>query len=85
MELQKVNFIRETPGTVVTGIFQVRLETGVALYVYEDGSARGSDGKTYFPILQEFREIFQGRPDVAARVIGWSSEIDREQVLPLKK
>lgn len=82
MKPQKVNFVRETPEREDTGIFQVRLETGVALQVCENGSGKGSDGKIYFPILQEFRETFEGRPDIVARVIGWSSEIEREQILP---
>jgi len=84
MEPQKVNFVRESTEREEAGIFQVRLETGVILQVRENGSGKGSDGKTYFPVLQEFQEMFQGYPDIVARVIGWSSEIDREQVLPLK-
>ncbi len=66
-------------------ILEVRLESGVILSVRRDGSASGSDGKTYFPILREFRETFLGRPDVVARVVGWSSDLDGEKVLPLEE
>ncbi len=84
MDQKELSIIRET-GEAEEGLFQVRLETGVVLHVRRDGSARGSDGKIYFPILREFREIFQGRPDVIARVVGWSSELEEELVLPLEE
>lgn len=82
MELQETAFVREAGEAEETGIFQVRLETGVLLTVRRDGSARGNDGKTYFPVLREFCETFRGRPDRIARVVGWSSELDQEKILP---
>lgn len=79
----EINMVRQTGQEQADTGLRVSLESGVTLHVREDGSAWGSDGKTYYPILREFRETFHGQPDVVARVVGWSSELRRERVLPL--
>ncbi len=61
---------------------EICLENGVTLHLRQDGSAWGSDGRDYYPILQERREIFEGHQDVFAHVIGWSSELSQEKVFP---
>ena len=34
-------------------ILKVTLENDVTLFVYEDGHAQGSDGKTYYKVMKE--------------------------------
>ena len=82
MKLLEPAVIRETGVEPADIQLTVSLENGVTLQVHRCGGASGSDGKTYFPVLQEFSEEYQGWQDVTARVIGWSSELDEELVLP---
>lgn len=79
------HIIRQLENTLEEVEYSVCLENGVRICVRRDGSAFGSDGKQYYPLLKEYREDFFGCPDVMARVIGWSSELEREITLPLQK
>lgn len=74
MKATEIEIIHEVSSIDEEIIQTVYLETDVRLYVKRRGIATGSDGKNYYPILS---------CDVNddCRLVGWSSEIDREMMI----
>ena len=79
MEKSNLKIIRETDCEEMAIILKVTLENDVTLFVYEDGHAQGSDGKTYYQVMKKVISPKDNSDDT--EILGWSCEIEDEIVI----
>lgn len=75
MNIEKLEIHKEIDSRDERIIQSVILDSGIKLYVSQKGTAFGTDGKHYYPVLSE--DPISG--DVL--IIGWSDKIDREYII----
>ena len=83
--MRPCSIVKETGAEEVDIQLKVHLENGVTLYVDRCGGALGTDGRMYYPVMKEVAEQYHGHPDVVAEVVGWSSDLSQERVIPLEQ